>query len=280
VGESGCGKSSVAKVILNIYPPQSGSVQLDGVELTGLKGDQWKQMRKKVQYIFQDPLGALDPRMNIMDQVMEPLAIHGDQNHQARRSKGLDLLNAVGLRVHLADKYPHELSGGQRQRVIIARALILEPEILICDEPISALDVSIQAQVVNLLDEMRRSRGITLLFISHDLSVVRHLCNRVAVMYMGRIVELADTNSMYDRPAHPYTRALIAAIPIPDPDLQRDEPPLPGEPPSVLDPPPGCRFHPRCPLSEKICKEETPSLESLNGDRAVACHVVQREGIQ
>jgi peptide/nickel transport system ATP-binding protein len=237
-------------------------------------------MRKRIQYIFQDPLGALDPRINVLAQVMEPLVIHDRQNHRSHRDKALELLNAVGLREHLALKYPHELSGGQRQRVIIARALILEPEVLICDEPISALDVSIQAQVVNLLDELRRRRGITLLFISHDLSVVRHLCNRVAVMYMGRIVELADTGSMYEQPAHPYTRALTAAIPIPDPELSFEEAPLLGEPPSVLAPPPGCRFHPRCPIAEDICREINPSLENLNGDRAVACHVVQREGIQ
>ena len=251
VGESGCGKSSVAKVILNINPAQAGSIRLNGVELTGLGKGEWKAMRKTIQYIFQDPLGALDPRMTVIDQVMEPLVIHESMNSAQRCKKALALLDSVDLQQHLASKFPHEISGGQRQRVVIARALILEPELLICDEPISALDVSIQAQVVNLLDELRRTRGLTVLFISHDLSVVRHLCNRVAVMYMGRIVELADTEMLYDRPAHPYTRALISAIPVPDPKLKRDVLPLLGEPPSVLNPPSGCRFHPRCSLRKR-----------------------------
>lgn len=279
VGESGCGKSSLAKVILNINPAQSGTIHLDGVELTSLGKQAWKGMRKKIQYIFQDPLGALDARMTIIDQVMEPLIIHESISSQERYDKALALLDSVGLQEYLACKYPHEISGGQRQRVVIARALILEPELLICDEPISALDVSIQAQVVNLLENLCRSRRLTVLFISHDLSVVRHLCDRVAVMYMGRIVELAETEQLYEKPAHPYTRALTEAIPVPDPGLDREEPPLIGEPPSQLEPPSGCRFHPRCIHAQEICKQEVPALQQLDDTRQVACHLISREGL-
>lgn len=280
VGESGCGKSSVAKTILNIYPPQRGKVLFKGTDLTTLNERQWKPIRKKIQYIFQDPLGALDPRMTILSQVEEPLIIHGDRNRDRRREKALQQLAEVGLNRHLGEKYPHELSGGQRQRAVIARALILEPELLICDEPISALDVSIQAQVVNLLDTLRRDKGITVIFISHDLSMVKHLCDRIAVMYMGKIVELSDTASLYKLPGHPYTRVLISSIPIPDPALEKNETPLAGEPPSVLDPPSGCRFHPRCILAEPLCSTSRPPLQKLSHTREVACHLVEREGIR
>jgi peptide/nickel transport system ATP-binding protein/oligopeptide transport system ATP-binding protein len=277
VGESGCGKSSTAKVILNIIPPQAGRIKLGDTELTGLKPKDWKSVRKRMQYVFQDPLAALDPRKKILSQVIEPLIIYGQYSTQKRRKKAVKALRSVGLREYLAYKYPHELSGGQQQRVVIARALMLEPELLICDEPISSLDVSIQAQVVNLLDELRRRLDLTLLFISHDLSVVRHLCDRVAVMYIGRIVEIANVDDLYENPKHPYTQALLSAIPIPDPDLMRNKPIILGEPPSILDPPPGCTFHPRCPMAEKICTRQQPRFVSINGTRKIACHVAARE---
>lgn len=276
VGESGCGKSSVAKVILNIYPPQSGHIHLDGVNLTTLDSSQWKSMYRKIQYVFQDPLGALDPRMTILEQVIEPLTIHFTKmSAREKEGKARTLLDAVGMRAHLGMKYPHELSGGQRQRVVIARALVLDPEVLICDEPISALDVSIQAQVVNLLAQLRKERNISLLFISHDLSMVKHLCDRVAVMYMGKIVEIANTKELFASPAHPYTRALLASIPIPDPSITRTDTPLMGEPPSVIHPPSGCRFHPRCTQAQDLCSRQEPSLEPINpdkGKRKAACH--------
>ena len=273
VGESGCGKSSLAKVIMNIVPPQAGTVTLGETPLTGLDSKEWKSVRKRMQYVFQDPLGALDPRKKVLTQVTEPLVIYGLNTASERREKALQILQSVGLGEYLADKYPHELSGGQRQRVVIARALILEPELLICDEPISSLDVSIQAQVVNLLDELRRRLDLTLLFISHDLSVVRYLCDRVAVMYIGRIVELADVDALYQNPLHPYTKALISAIPIPDPNLERNPPIISGEPPSVLNLPSGCAFHPRCPKAIEICHQHRPDTVSVNGHHQVACHV-------
>ncbi|UTW13174.1 ABC transporter ATP-binding protein [Marinobacterium rhizophilum] len=271
VGESGCGKSTTAKLVLNMARASEGSVQYRGQELIGLSDAQWKPLRQKLQYVFQDPLGALDPRMQVLDQVIEPLTIHQLHDGTRRRRIAEELLQSVGLQSGQLHKYPHELSGGQRQRVVLARALILKPELLICDEPISALDVSIQAQVVNLLQQLRRDMGLTLLFISHDLSVVRHLCDRVAVMYLGQIVEMGPARQLFSAPRHPYTQALISAIPKADPSARRDHISLTGEPPSPADPPAGCRFHPRCRLATERCRQHMPELRVDGGHHAVAC---------
>jgi oligopeptide/dipeptide ABC transporter ATP-binding protein len=272
VGESGCGKSSVAKAILNIHPPASGSVRFRETELTKLSLPGWRAMRRKIQYVFQDPLNSLDPRIRILDQVIEPLTIHGIGRMRARTDKAIAILEAVGLRQVHHRKFPHELSGGQQQRVVLARALVLDPEIIICDEPISALDVSIQAQVVQLLQRLRKEFGLTILFISHDLSIVRFLCDRVAVMYLGRIVEFADTNALFDRPQHPYTKALISAIPIPVPGARSDRILLEGEPPSPINLPAGCRFNPRCRIAVPLCRQSEPVLLGEPA-HVTACHL-------
>ncbi len=277
VGESGCGKSSVAKAILNIHPPQSGSVRLNNTELTKLSAAAWRQMRRKIQYVFQDPLSALDPRMKVLDQVIEPLTIHELGAGRERADKARRILDAVGMGTSHFAKFPHELSGGQQQRVVLARALVLEPDIILCDEPISALDVSIQAQVVKLLQKLRVELGLTILFISHDLSIVRFLCDRVAVMYLGRIVELADTKTLFDDPQHPYTKALISAIPIPSSGARRDRILLEGEPPSPVNLPPGCRFNPRCRHCAPLCLEREPVLRAVKQSHDVACHLAHGE---
>lgn len=271
VGESGCGKSTTAKLVLNMARASGGSVLYREQELVGLSHQAWKPLRRKLQYVFQDPLGALDPRMTVLDQVIEPLIIHELHDRDKQRELAAQLLHNVGLQDHQLRKYPHELSGGQRQRVVLARALILEPELLICDEPISALDVSIQAQIVNLLQELRRSMGLTLLFISHDLSVVRHLCERVAVMYLGQIVEMGPAKQLFNEPRHPYTQALISAIPKADPGARSERITLSGEPPSPADPPAGCRFNPRCALATERCRNEVPNLVQSRDGHAVAC---------
>ncbi|MBM3570994.1 MAG: ABC transporter ATP-binding protein [Alphaproteobacteria bacterium] len=273
VGESGCGKSSLAKAILHLHPPSGGKVAFDGTDLGALGPEQWRPLRRRIQYVFQDPLAALDPRMRVVDQVAEALAIHGIGDRVVQRTRALAQLELVGLSREQGAKYPHALSGGQRQRAVLARALVLEPDLLICDEPLSALDVSIQAQVVNLLVELRERLKVTLLFISHDLSLVRHLCGRVAVMYSGRIVELGHADALFDRPRHPYTRALVAAIPVPEPREREPELIASGEPPSLLNPPPGCRFHPRCPTATAQCRAEAPPLIPLADGRLAACHL-------
>ncbi len=277
VGESGCGKSSVAKAILNIHPPQAGSVHLSNIELTKLTSTEWRPMRRRIQYVFQDPLSALDPRMKVLDQVIEPLIIHGLGTAQGGADKARRILDAVGLGATHFAKFPHELSGGQQQRVVLARALVLEPDIILCDEPISALDVSIQAQVVKLLQKLRLELGLTILFISHDLSIVRFLCDRVAVMYLGKIVELADTKALFDDPQHPYTKALISAIPIPSPGARRDRILLEGEPPSPVNLPSGCRFNPRCRHCAPLCLKREPVLRATEGRHEVACHLAHGE---
>lgn len=271
VGESGCGKSTTAKLVLNMAKAREGSVLYRGQELIGLSDAQWKPLRQKLQYVFQDPLGALDPRMKVLDQVIEPLIIHQLHDKGPVRRRAEALLQSVGLQSCQLNKYPHELSGGQRQRVVLARALILDPELLICDEPISALDVSIQAQIINLLQQLRREMGLTLLFISHDLSVVRHLCDRVAVMYLGQIVEMGPADQLFSAPRHPYTQALISAIPKADPKARRDHITLTGEPPSPAEPPDGCRFHPRCRLATERCRQQMPALQVDHRHHAVAC---------
>jgi oligopeptide/dipeptide ABC transporter ATP-binding protein len=273
VGESGCGKSSVAKAVLNIHSPASGSVRFRGTDLTRMSLREWRKMRRKIQYVFQDPLNSLDPRIRILRQVIEPLTMHGIGTRREREAKAIAILEAVGLgRVH-HDKFPHELSGGQQQRVVLARALVLDPEIIICDEPISALDVSIQAQVVQLLQRLRTEFGLTILFISHDLSIVRFLCDRVAVMYLGKIVEFAETEELFDHPRHPYTKALISAIPIPVPGARSDRILLEGEPPSPTNLPPGCRFNPRCRQAIMSCRELEPALVADAHAHFTACHL-------
>ncbi|WP_375740162.1 ABC transporter ATP-binding protein [Pseudomonas boanensis] len=271
VGESGCGKSTTAKLILSMARASAGSVRYRGEELIGRSEADWIALRQRLQYVFQDPLGALDPRMTVLDQVIEPLTIHRLHDRARRRELAQALMQSVGLLPGQMTKYPHELSGGQRQRVVLARALVLEPELLVCDEPISALDVSIQAQIVNLLQQLRRERGLTLLFISHDLSVVRHLCDRVAVMYLGRIVEMGRANELFRAPRHPYTRALVSAIPTLDPGSPNQRLLLPGEPPSPANPPTGCAFHPRCSQATDRCRQQQPELEGDSRHRAVAC---------
>ena len=275
VGESGCGKSTVAKLIMNIYAPTAGSIVYNAKELSSIKGEEKKRTRRNIQYIFQDPMGALNPRIPVIEQIYEPLIIHYGRNIKEYRRKSVSLLESVGLKESHGNMYPHQLSGGQRQRVVIARAMILDPDFIICDEPISALDVSIQSQVVNLFMKIRAERGITFLFISHDLSMVRHLCDSTAVMYMGSVVEYGKNDTLFDNPLHPYTKALIAAIPIHDPRVKREEIILEGEIPSLLQPPTGCRFHPRCPVVRPECSEKQPELITLPDGRKAACFAVQ-----
>jgi oligopeptide/dipeptide ABC transporter ATP-binding protein len=277
VGESGCGKSTIARLVLNIDTPTSGTVVFKDRKISELPPGEWRKLRQQMQYVFQDPLGALDPRMNVFDQVAEPLLIHNIAGVSERRDKAAEILQAMDLKDHTFYRYPFELSGGQRQRVVLARALVLEPELLICDEPVSALDVSIQAQVINLLAELTKRLGLTMIFISHDLSIVRHVCERVAVMYLGKIVELAEGNLLFDGPAHPYTQALLSAIPIPEPGLKRQRTFLKGDPPSPIDLPPGCRFHTRCHLTRQVCKERLPEFKPLKEGHWVACHVAHGE---
>ena len=277
VGESGCGKSTTAKLVLNITSPSSGEIMFDGHDITSCSPAQWRALRRDMQFVFQDPLGALDPRMRIIDQTREPLLIHGVGTADEQRQQAAELLISVGLQEHIFDRYPHELSGGQRQRVVLARALILEPRLLVCDEPVSALDVSIQAQVINLLADLRGQLGLTLMFISHDLSVVRHVCDRVAVMYLGKIVELAEGDTLFETPGHPYTQALLSAIPIPEPGAERKRIFLAGDPPSPIDVPSGCRFHTRCPVAKPVCAEREPQLKPLRDGQQVACHVAHGE---
>lgn len=276
VGESGCGKSTTAKLIMDIYSPTGGYLRYRSNELTGLKGKEKKRIRKNIQYVFQDPMGALNPRISVIEQIYEPLIIHyGRKNIKEYYRKAVSLLESVGMKESHGKMYPHQLSGGQRQRVVLARAMILEPDLLICDEPISALDVSIQSQVVNLLMDIRKEREITILFISHDLSMVKHLCDRTAVMYMGHIVEFADRDTLFDNPLHPYTRSLINAIPIPDPRVKREETILEGEIPSLLHPPSGCKFHPRCPIAMPVCSVKEPQLKTLSDGREISCFAVE-----
>ncbi|MGV6827360.1 MAG: ABC transporter ATP-binding protein [bacterium] len=275
VGESGCGKSTLARGILGLVPVTEGSIKLNGTELTTLDAKRMREMRKVMQIIFQDPLASLDPRMTVAEIIAEPLQVFEPQlNKQQRIEKVKTLMQRVGLLPNQINRYPHEFSGGQCQRIGIARALILEPALLICDEPVSALDVSIQAQIVNLLMGLQQEMGLSMLFIAHDLSIVRHISHRVLVMYLGRAVELTDRDSLYEHPRHPYTRALINAIPIPDPAIERHKAhqPLQGELPSPLDPPSGCPFRTRCPKAEDRCSSEAPEMREIVAGHWVACH--------
>ncbi len=275
VGESGCGKTTTGRTILQLYRPTAGGVDLDGVDLTTLRGGALRQMRRRMQMIFQDPYASLNPRMTVGGIVGAPLSIHKVMGKKERKQRVAELLELVGMNPYFVNRFPHEFSGGQRQRIGIARALALNPEFIVCDEPIAALDVSIQAQVVNLLKGLQRRLGLTYLFIAHDLSMVRHISDRVAVMYLGRIVELTDRDSLYKNPLHPYTHALLSAVPIPDPPLERRRQRviLEGDVPSPANPPQGCNFNTRCPQATETCFEVEPAFEDVGGGHWVACHL-------
>ena len=274
VGESGCGKSTTGRCILQLDRPTEGTIVYDGVDLATLDARELNKMRERIQVIFQDPYSSLNPRMKVGEIIAEPMHVHGIEPDKKKRGERVaELLHVCGLNPRLADRYPHEMSGGQRQRIGIARALSMRPEFIVCDEAVSALDVSIQAQVINLLEDLREQFNLTYLFIAHDLSVVRHLCHRVAVMYLGKIVELAASDELFDNPMHPYTQALLAAIPVPDPavEAQREHQVVKGEVPSPINPPSGCVFHPRCPLAVERCSAELPELRELRPGHWVAC---------
>ncbi len=277
VGESGCGKTTMGRCILRLEKPTAGAILYDGLDIAKLDRKQLVSLRRKIQVIFQDPYSSLNPRMKVGSIIAEPMKVHGVEPDGAKREARVrELLSLCGLNPNFADRYPHEMSGGQRQRVGIARALALNPEFIVCDEAVSALDVSIQAQIINLLEDLRDRFNLTYLFIAHDLSVVRHLCQRVAVMYLGRIVELADCDELFDNPLHPYTRALLAAVPVPDPAVEatRSFQPVQGEVPSPINPPSGCVFHPRCSLAVAECSLQRPELRELRPGHWVACSQV------
>jgi oligopeptide transport system ATP-binding protein len=278
VGESGCGKSTTGRAILQLYKPTAGDVNFDGTNLVTLKGESLRQMRRKMQMIFQDPYASLNPRMTVGEIVGEPLLVHNIVNQKEANERVKQLLELVRLNPSFATRYPHEFSGGQRQRIGVARALALQPSFIVCDEPISALDVSIQAQVVNLLEELQDQFNLTYLFIAHDLSMVRHISDRVAVMYLGVIVELAASEELNTKPLHPYTRALLSAIPIPDPiaESTRERTILKGDVPSPANPPSGCRFRTRCPIAEEICAETRPDFREVKPGHFVACFFAER----
>nr|WP_305849819.1 dipeptide ABC transporter ATP-binding protein [Stappia sp. ES.058] len=272
VGESGCGKSTLARLLLRLMRPTRGQVLYDGTDISSLPEGDMRRLRKDLQFIFQDPFSSLNPRMTVGAIVEEPMRVHGIGTRATRPRRVAELLTRVGLRAEYANRYPHEFSGGQRQRIGIARALASGPKVLIGDEPVSALDVSIQAQVINLLEDLKAEFDLTLVLIAHDLAVIRHMSDRVAVMYLGEIVEQGETDALYDAPLHPYTQALMRAIPIPSPRSRKVDAGLTGDVPSPLAPPPGCRFHTRCPLASGICKVERPPLAKVAHDRTVACH--------
>ncbi len=275
VGESGCGKTTIGRSMLRLIEPTSGSIQYDGKDVLKLKGSELKNVRRHMQIIFQDPYASLDPRLPIGEAVMEGLNIHNIGTRQERYDLMIETLKKVGLEDYHARRYPHEFSGGQRQRIGIARALALRPNFIICDEPVSALDVSIQSQVLNILKDLQKEFGLTYLFIAHNLSVVEHISDRVAVMYLGKMVELTARDDLFKDPLHPYTKALMSAIPVPDPNLKRERQVLKGDVPSPLNPPKGCRFHPRCPLADKICSEQEPEFRQAKPGHWVACWMVK-----
>ncbi|MBC7228579.1 MAG: dipeptide ABC transporter ATP-binding protein [Thermoflexales bacterium] len=276
VGETGCGKTTVGRTILRLYEPTSGEIIFDGVDLLKLKGNELRHMRRRMQIIFQDPYASLNPRMTVGAIIAEPLEVHGVARGKEKEERVQELLRVVGLNPYFVNRYPHEFSGGQRQRIGIARALALNPDLIVCDEPISSLDVSIQAQVVNLLEELQEQFGLTYLFIAHDLSMVRHISDRMAVMYLGKIVELADRDEIYLNPLHPYTQALMSAVPVPDPEIEekRQRIILKGEIPSPANPPKGCNFNTRCPVAMDVCYEADPEYREVKPGHWVACYRV------
>jgi oligopeptide/dipeptide ABC transporter ATP-binding protein len=276
VGESGCGKSTVARAVLRLVEPTAGSIRLGGHDITHLGNTELRPHRREMQIIFQDPFASLDPRMSAGDIVGEPLMVHGLANGKQRAERVAALFKQVGLRAAQMRGFPHEFSGGQRQRICIARALALNPKLIVADEPVSALDVSIQAQVINLMVDLQQEKRLSYLFIAHDLAVVEHISHRIAVMYLGRIVEYADKETLFRRPLHPYTEALLSAVPIPDPKIKRQKRVLQGDVPSPVNPPSGCAFHTRCPYVMARCKEETPILQEVAPGSLVACHLQRR----
>jgi len=280
VGESGSGKTTIGRLLLRLLPATGGQIRFEGSDVLAMNRGQLRRLRRSMQIIFQDPFASLNPRMTIGDIVAEPLEIHGITRGKQTERRVRELLELVGLQPYHANRYPHEFSGGQRQRVGVARALAVNPKFIVCDEPVSALDVSIQAQVINLLEELQEKFGLTYLFIAHDLSVVRHISSRVAVMYVGKIVELADRDALYQKPMHPYTQALLSAIPIPDPVLEkrRKRIVLTGDIPSPVNPPSGCRFHTRCPIAFDRCVSEEPPLREYEPGHFAACHWVEEHG--
>jgi len=280
VGESGCGKSTFGMTVLRLEEPTSGEILFEGESILSLEPEQLRALRKKMQIIFQDPFSSLNPRKTVSQIIGEPLLIHGVKNRHERNERVVDLLNVVGLRKEHMRRYPHQFSGGQRQRIGVARALALNPKLIICDEAVSALDVSIQSQVINLLKDLQEKFGLTYLFISHDLSVVKHVSNRVAVMYLGKIVELAESEALYQNPLHPYTQALLSAYPIPDPEIKRKRIILKGDVPSPINPPSGCRFHTRCLYAREICSQKEPELKEENTGHKAACFFIGTLGIK
>ena len=273
VGESGCGKSTLGRCILQLIRPTAGNVLYRGEDITKLNKEQMRQMRRKMQLIFQDPYASLNPRMTVLELIMAPLETFGIGTMEERVQRVKEIMELVGMPENMMNRYPHEFSGGQRQRIVIARALVLNPEFVVCDEPVSALDVSVRAQVLNLIQELKKKKHLTYMFISHDLSVVKYISDRIAVMYLGRIVEIAEKNELYNNPQHPYTKALLSAIPIPDVDNKMKREILTGDVPSPLNPPSGCYFHTRCKYATERCKTECPALHDVGNGHMVACHL-------
>ena len=273
VGESGCGKSTTARLVLRLIEPTAGAVRFEGQDITAMTGEPLRALRKRMQIVFQDPFASLNPRMTVGETLEEPLIVHAIGTAASRRARAIELLNLVGLADYHAQRYPHEFSGGQRQRIGIARALAVEPSLIVCDEPVSALDVSVQAQVINLLQDLQRKLGLSYLFIAHDLAVVKHMADRVAVMYLGQIVEIGPAAALFAAPRHPYTRTLLAAIPRPDPRREKTHAVASGDVPSPMNPPDGCRFHTRCPFAVDRCRTEMPALANVSDGHLAACHL-------